>query len=138
MTLGSDDDNDDDDDGKYQAPCLFGQQLSGALLGSIFGYGSDILFDSILLSSISIGIGLGFGTLASAVAQPNQINMKEFILLTSLESFFCYLVFNIISIDLFHIIIVSVIVSVSSTSIKSYYDLMLSSKKRRKDYISNV
>jgi hypothetical protein len=137
MTLGSDDD-DDDDDGKYQAPCLFGQQLSGALLGSIFGYGSDILFDSILLSSIFIGIGLGFGTLASAVAQPNQINIKEFILLTSLESFFCYLVFNIISIDLFHIIIVSVIVSVSSTSIKSYYDLMLSSKKRRKDYISNV
>jgi len=137
MTLGSDDD-DDDDDGKYQAPCLFGQQLSGALLGSIFGYGSDILFDSILLSSIFIGIGLGFGTLASAVAQPNQINMKEFVLLTSLESFFCYLVFNIISIDLFHIIIVSVIVSVSSTSIKSYYDLMLSSKKRRKDYISNV
>ena len=137
MTLGSDDD-DDDDDGKYQAPCLFGQQLSGALLGSIFGYGSDILFDSILLSSIFIGIGLGFGTLASAVAQPNQINMKEFVLLTSLESFFCYLVFNIISIDLFHIILVSVIVSVSSTSIKSYYDLMLSSKKRRKDYISNV
>ena len=137
MTLGSDDD-DDDDDGKYQAPCLFGQQLSGALLGSIFGYGSDILFDSILLSSIFIGIGLGFGTLASAVAQPNQINMKEFVLLTSLESFFCYLVFNIISIDLFHIIIVSIIVSVSSTSIKSYYDLMLSSKKRRKDYISNV
>ena len=138
MTLGSDDDNDDDDDGKYQAPCLFGQQLSGALLGSIFGYGSDILFDSILLSSIFIGIGLGFGTLASAVAQPNQIYMKEFVLLTSLESFFCYLVFNIISIDLFHIIIVSVIVSVSSTSIKSYYDLMLSSKKRRKDYINNV
>jgi hypothetical protein len=137
MTLGSDDD-DDDDDGKYQAPCLFGQQLSGALLGSIFGYGSDILFDSILLSSIFIGIGLGFGTLASAVAQPNQINIKEFILLTSLESFFCYLVFNIISIDLFHIIIVSVIVSVSSTSIKSYYDLMLSSKNRRKDYISYV
>ena len=138
MTLGSDDYNDDDDDGKYQAPCLFGQQLSGTLLGSIFGYGSDILFDSILLSSIFIGIGLGFGTLASAVAQPNQINIKEFVLLTSLESFFCYLVFNIISIDLFHIIIVSIIVSVSSTSIKSYYDLMLSSKKRRKDYISNV
>ena len=124
--------DEEDEDARYQAPCLFGQQLSGALLGSIFGYGSVILFDSILISSIAIGVGLGFGTLASAVAQPNQVNMNEFIVLTFLESFHCFFLFQIISMDLFHIIIISVIVSIASTSLKAYYDSILVNKRRRK------
>ena len=124
--------DEEDEDARYQAPCLFGQQLSGALLGSIFGYVSVILFDSILISSIAIGVGLGFGTLASAVAQPNQVNMNEFIVLTFLESFLCFFLFQIISMDLFHIIIISVIVSIASTSLKAYYDSILVNKRRRK------
>lgn len=138
MSLSVPDDDDDDNDAKYQAPCLFGQQLSGALLGSIFGYSSVILFDSILLSSISIGVGLAFGTLASAVAQPEQVHLKEFIVLTSLESFVCFVLFQIISIDLFHIIIVSVVASVASAYIKACYDSALLHKRRRKDQIDNV
>ena len=125
--------DEEDEDARFQAPCLFGQQLSGALLGSIFGYGSVIVFDSILLTSIAIGVGLGFGTLASAVDQPNKVNLKEFIILTAIESLFCFLLFRIIYMDLFHIIIVSVVVSISSTSLKSYYDLSMLSKRRRKD-----
>jgi hypothetical protein len=115
----------------FEPSCPIAQQLIGSLFGFICGFIVHLILKFSVIVLFSIALGSSFGILGSRISNPFNIEQSKWISLCLL----CFLISlpfsSLLYFDMIGIFFLSLIVSMLSTHLQFWYDVILRERKTK-------